>query len=678
MPDILSKLTTPYRLLTKTWRADGTISDYDNAEHFKLTHLTANSIHDLHSHLEILADDPHSFLIRGRYIGSKPNWDVRRKEVYEDQPLHTMLVEIDDYQTPLDTLTNPVQAIDAYIHDRLPPCFQGISYSWSLSCSAGHPTKLGKLKAHVWFWLDIPYTTAQLAAWVKNANLRETMDAAVFRTVQAHYTSRPVFETGVTDPVRVRNGFVQGVLGDNVPLHLDMASLAAVEAPYIKRDSFTANDPLLDWLFEKDLVKSILPGDKQYAVITCPFADEHSTPSKDNDTSTTYMPAGGNGFEQGHFSCLHQHCLDRTDTDFIHKIGYISDKFDDLPPLPVEDTKPSPLQPFLFEPAYLFADRPRPDWIIRDVLPKADLAVIFGESGSGKSFLSLDLAFAVARGVDWNGKKVKQGRVAYICAEGSGDFRNRLRAYVRHNDISKEEFEKIPLQILGAAPNLMDLTQAKALAAAILAQGDVSLVFIDTFAQTTPGANENSGEDVGKALAHCREISKITHSMAVLVHHAGKDLTKGARGWSGLRAAADAEINVSGLEGVREVMISKQKGGEAGLRWGMKLVVIGVDHHEDGAIMNSCAVQYVAPPKKEKKEREMGQVEKISWEILEANGVDEGRRIKKSTLIEEAKVAIAWDGEGKDRRGEVVWRSVRGLEKRGLVEIEGDEIFIRL
>jgi hypothetical protein len=39
-----------------------------------------------------------------------------------------------------------------------------------------------------------------------------------------------------------------------------------------------------------------------------------------------------------------------------------------------------------------------PQWILKGIIPTESVVVIFGESGAGKSFLALDLAFCVATG----------------------------------------------------------------------------------------------------------------------------------------------------------------------------------------------------------------------------------------------------------------------------------------
>jgi hypothetical protein len=234
-----------------------------------------------------------------------------------------------------------------------------------------------------------------------------------------------------------------------------------------------------------------------------------------------------------------------------------------------------------------YASRPLPTWIVRDVLPQAELVVLFGESTAGKSFVALDLAEAIARGLPWRGKRVQQGRVAYVVAEGGGGFSKRLKAYeIEH----KATHAGVPLGIIPAAPNLMEHGDAVDVCKSIVAWGGADVVIVDTFAQTMPGANENAGEDVGKALKNCKGIHRATGAVVVLVHHAGKDTSKGARGWSGLKAAADAEIEVTRGVGGRAIRTSKQKDGEDGVGWGFDLKIVPVGLDDEGEIETSCVV----------------------------------------------------------------------------------------
>lgn len=77
------------------------------------------------------------------------------------------------------------------------------------------------------------------------------------------------------------------------------------------------------------------------ANITCPWASEHTT---ENETSTQYFPAGVGGLVQGHFKCLHSHCVGRTDADFLDAFGLRVGDFDLIPAAGATDGAP-PVDP---------------------------------------------------------------------------------------------------------------------------------------------------------------------------------------------------------------------------------------------------------------------------------------------------------------------------------------------
>lgn len=147
----------------------------------------------------------------------------------------------------------------------------------------------------------------------------------------------------------------------------------------------------------------------------------------------------------------------------------------------------------------------------------------------------------------------------------------------------------IPLDILNDVPNLLLKEDALDLCHAIKNSGDrPSLVVVDTLAQSMAGANENASEDMGKALAHCKGIHKATGAMVLLIHHSGKDSSKGARGWSGMRAAADVELEVSRTLTGRILRTTKQKDGADFQRWGFDLEVVAIGEDQDGDVVTSC------------------------------------------------------------------------------------------
>ena len=225
-------------------------------------------------------------------------------------------------------------------------------------------------------------------------------------------------------------------------------------------------------------------------------------------------------------------------------------------------------------------------WLIKGVLPQADLVVLFGASGAGKSFAAIDMAAAVARGMDWRGNRVRKGGVIIIAAEGGGGVGKRIKAYCQHHRLDPCDLD---IGIITAAPNFLLQEDIGEVTASVVAAGGADLLVVDTFAQVTPGANENTAEDMGLALAHAKALREATGAVIMLVHHAGKDASRGARGWSGIKAAADAEIEVVRHEtGGREIRVSKMKDGDDGVAWGFALDVVVVGTDADGDAVTSC------------------------------------------------------------------------------------------
>lgn len=297
-----------------------------------------------------------------------------------------------------------------------------------------------------------------------------------------------------------------------------------------------------------------------------------------------------------------------------------------------------------------------PGWIIKGVLPKAELAVLFGESGSGKSFAILDMVASIARGTAWRGHRVKQGRVVYVAAEGSGGFKKRLIAYGARQGISLKDMD---FHVMPSTPNLLLKNDALDVCKAI---GKADVVVIDTLAQTTPGGNENAGEDMGKALAHCKGIHRATGALVILVHHSGKDASKGARGWSGLRAACDAEFEVLRLPGGRILRTSKQKDGDDGASWGFELDVVDVGVDEDGDTVTSCVIKETEVTLAgATSRRTLGPVEKIVDAAIKEIAEFQSEGIEISAIIEMARDSLERGNGRQDTRAQRIRRALETL-----------------
>jgi RecA/RadA recombinase len=321
-----------------------------------------------------------------------------------------------------------------------------------------------------------------------------------------------------------------------------------------------------------------------------------------------------------------------------------------------------PLKFKLMDLEALLAQKP-PRWLVKDVVPEAEMMVIFGESGSGKTFAVLDIFAAVARGVPWFGQRTRQGRVIYIAAEGRAGVSKRVRAYCEAHGVDLRAF-KDHFAVIADTPNLLTRDDAAEIVRTV---GKASVIIVDTLAQTTPGANENAADDMGKALANCKAIHRATGALVVLVHHTGKDQSRGARGWSGLKAAADAELEVSKTPAGRQLRVSKQKDGEDGRVWGFELDQVTIGQDEDGHLVTSCVVREVAAPVKQKVAK-LGKWQRaVHGAVAELGEVGVGLT-EAEVLTAAIQVEAAPEGR-RDRRAEYARDALADLVARGDLEL---------
>lgn len=483
-------------------------------------------------------------------------------------------------------------------------------------------------------------------------------------------------------------------------LWADLAATFGVEAATESNASVKAQkladaaaaDPVAQFLLNTSRVKRTERDGRLH--IACPFEDQHTGDS--GETSTTYWPAHTGGYANGHFRCLHAHCEHREDQDFLDAIGYVDEDLmsefsaigapavaapaaDPNAPEPIKDIvataeispQKSP-QRFQVQSAAAFAVGKPLTWLIKGVLPQAGLGVLFGESGAGKSFAAVDLSADVAMGTPWRGMRTRRARVVYIVAEGAAGFRLRLKALCQQRGL---QIDDLPIGVIADAPNLMEKQDALDVAKAIVQAGGADLIVVDTFAQTMPGANENAGEDVGRALAHCKGIHRATGAMVLLVHHSGKDAGRGARGWSGLKAAADVELEVVRVDERRSLSVSKMKDGAGeGMEYAFRLnsVVLGLD--DDGDEITSLVVEHAdgAGASVRKVARlKLGEYERAVVDVVEELGGLTGETVPLEDVIVAAVARIPHDG-GDDRRRDNVKRAATNLvDKKGLLARDG-------
>lgn len=225
-------------------------------------------------------------------------------------------------------------------------------------------------------------------------------------------------------------------------------------------------------------------------------------------------------------------------------------------------------------------------WRVRGVIPADGIGALYGPSGSGKSFLALDLLAAIARGGQWFGCRVKAAPVVYVALEGEAGISNRVQAYQAEHGPLPDAF-----RFLLTALDLRDGTDRAELVKAIKATGQTGGVLVlATLNRAAPGMDENDSRDMGEVISAAKAMQAELSGLVLLVHHTGKDGTKGMRGHSSLHAALDAAIEVRRDGDSREWSIAKAKDGQDGEGHPFRLHVVEIGTDDGGEAITSCIV----------------------------------------------------------------------------------------
>jgi hypothetical protein len=81
-------------------------------------------------------------------------------------------------------------------------------------------------------------------------------------------------------------------------------------------------------------------------------------------------------------------------------------------------------------------------FVVKGLIPREGLTVVWGPPKSGKSFAVFDLCMHVALGWEYRGRRVQQGSVVYCSFEGQAGMAARIEAF-RQERLS-EDSEDIP------------------------------------------------------------------------------------------------------------------------------------------------------------------------------------------------------------------------------------------
>ena len=92
-----------------------------------------------------------------------------------------------------------------------------------------------------------------------------------------------------------------------------------------------------------------------------------------------------------------------------------------------------------------------PGYLVKGLLNRASYSEIYGPPGAGKTFVALDLAYHVAAGSPWMGRRVHSGTALYLAFEGTGGLVKRAQALRQYYGTAD-----VPLYVTSADFNLRE------------------------------------------------------------------------------------------------------------------------------------------------------------------------------------------------------------------------------
>jgi hypothetical protein len=265
---------------------------------------------------------------------------------------------------------------------------------------------------------------------------------------------------------------------------------------------------------------------------------------------------------------------------------------------------------------------------VEGLLVNSSLVVVYGEPGSGKTFFVLDICLSVAAGKEWRGRAVEQGAVIYLALEGGAGIRNRIFAARKRLELPDDTpFVLVQCQIdlCSSDADMLNIVKTIKDVADKLGQ-PVRLVVVDTLFRALAGGNENAPEDMGALVANSDKIRQGTDACVILIHHSGKDVTRGSRGHSSLKPATDTEIEITHANGVSIARVTRQRDleGEDSFAFTLERVELGLNNR--GKPVTSCVVEPANVPAKAAAKTNLTTKERVANRCLDTAIREYGRR----------------------------------------------------
>jgi hypothetical protein len=200
-----------------------------------------------------------------------------------------------------------------------------------------------------------------------------------------------------------------------------------------------------------------------------------------------------------------------------------------------------------------------PMCLIEDIATEGTVGLLAGESTAGKSFVAIDLGFAINLGQPWFDKPVLQGGVVYLACEAPGTIPPRRKAARDHrgNVVDEDgifaDTRDLPFVTIKEGADFSKdqgyqrlIPTLKKIASTFDEKYKVPLrlTIVDTMITAFAIENWNDPAQVTMVTNKLHDIAKQTGSAVMGIAHHGKDISRGVTGSFAQKANVDFLLSI--------------------------------------------------------------------------------------------------------------------------------------
>ena len=312
-------------------------------------------------------------------------------------------------------------------------------------------------------------------------------------------------------------------------------------------------------------------------------------------------------------------------------------------------------------------NEPEVEWMVEDLIMARSQCAIYGASGSTKSFLALDMGMHLALGKDWfNYKVYKPVPVLYVACEGGGGFINRINGWIKSHKLQKPKYFLVDKSVIypddkKSIENFIGFYKQKGFRD--------GMIFIDTLnANASASGLDENGKDMGVITDAFKKIALSLDSAYDVIHHTGKDETKGMRGNSSLYASLDTVIYVKQKhQGSYSWEIDKQREGVTGTKYSYTTEIVETGTDSKGKKVTTLKVISGMPetPDEVREKFAPNSHQKMIWDFLKTYLLPlNNKRANIEDFLEY--VHKEWASQNSDQRKSKARKSLDQMKNKGL------------